>query len=277
MIGPHLTQTIVAQCLDECADLERDHGDGGLSHYYRERAAEIRRDAAEADRRTFVIPEGHEAVRDSNGRATGETRPVVPDDIRSAIPDRFLLDPPDGGDVPTVEGVKRMAARIAELERDLIDTRDMIQNHGHQSRGGIAPDWWQVSVNERRKRKKAEARDAGPYLIWSNQHRAWWRPNRQGYTTHLDAAGRYGRDEAIGIARGTRDGWTDRGRVPDEIAIREADVLEAASRAENQDAKNVGHGHVFPRPDGVRAKCGGPVICAECAADLARQTMAKAD
>lgn len=34
---------------------------------------------------------------------------------------------------------------------------------------------------------------------------------------------------------------------------------------------NFGHGHVYPRPDGARAKCGGPLICAECAKDQARK------
>lgn len=34
---------------------------------------------------------------------------------------------------------------------------------------------------------------------------------------------------------------------------------------------NVGHGHVFPRPDGGKAKCGGPSICSECASDAAAQ------
>lgn len=30
------------------------------------------------------------------------------------------------------------------------------------------------------------------------------------------------------------------------------------------DPRNQGHGHVFPRPDGIRAKCGGTEICLEC-------------
>jgi hypothetical protein len=32
-------------------------------------------------------------------------------------------------------------------------------------------------------------------------------------------------------------------------------------------AGNVGHGHVFPRPDGRVARCGGPGICRECSRD----------
>lgn len=34
---------------------------------------------------------------------------------------------------------------------------------------------------------------------------------------------------------------------------------------------NVGHGHVYPRPDGVRMRCGGPLMCTECALDEARK------
>lgn len=32
-----------------------------------------------------------------------------------------------------------------------------------------------------------------------------------------------------------------------------------------------GHGHVFPRSDGIRMRCGGPGMCAECRADKARK------
>lgn len=33
-----------------------------------------------------------------------------------------------------------------------------------------------------------------------------------------------------------------------------------------------GHGHVVPNPDGSRARCGGPGICAECSKELAQHT-----
>ena len=31
--------------------------------------------------------------------------------------------------------------------------------------------------------------------------------------------------------------------------------------------RNTGHGHVYERPDGVKARCGGPPICAHCSKD----------
>ena len=30
-----------------------------------------------------------------------------------------------------------------------------------------------------------------------------------------------------------------------------------------------GHGHVYPMPNGVKARCGGPKICSACAKDFA--------
>lgn len=45
------------------------------------------------------------------------------------------------------------------------------------------------------------------FLVWSNEHRMWWRPNHAGYTEFIDEAGRYGRSYAEEIvARATLDG-----------------------------------------------------------------------
>ena len=33
---------------------------------------------------------------------------------------------------------------------------------------------------------------------------------------------------------------------------------------------NTGHGHVWERPDGVKARCGGPGLCHECDLDYLR-------
>jgi len=39
----------------------------------------------------------------------------------------------------------------------------------------------------------------GDYVIWSFEHKAWWAPNRYGYTRLLDEAGRYTQAEADAI------------------------------------------------------------------------------
>ncbi|HHX6871499.1 TPA: hypothetical protein ACVGNE_000684 [Pseudomonas aeruginosa] len=46
--------------------------------------------------------------------------------------------------------------------------------------------------------------------------------------------------------------------------------------AVEQAGANVGHGHVFPRADGVKMRCGGPALCSECAADAYRARAALA-
>lgn len=36
---------------------------------------------------------------------------------------------------------------------------------------------------------------------------------------------------------------------------------------------NTGHGHVNPRNDGIVVHCGGPILCGECALELAQQKL----
>lgn len=63
------------------------------------------------------------------------------------------------------------------------------------------------------------------YLIWSHEHSAWWRPYSCGYTTHLDAAGRYSREDAIAICSTAHDGWRDTTTAPPELPVRLADAF----------------------------------------------------
>ncbi len=65
------------------------------------------------------------------------------------------------------------------------------------------------------------------YLIWSNEHKAWWRENSAGYTVHLEDAGRYSRGEAITICQSAHDGWRKE-KAPPEMPIPEADALQCA-------------------------------------------------
>ena len=37
------------------------------------------------------------------------------------------------------------------------------------------------------------------YLVWSNEHRGWWKPTRHGYTTRTDKAGHFSFEAAMDI------------------------------------------------------------------------------
>lgn len=47
-------------------------------------------------------------------------------------------------------------------------------------------------------------RDSRVWLVWSNEHGAWWGPNRAGYYIHLGLAGRYTFAEAPDICEHAR-------------------------------------------------------------------------
>jgi len=64
-----------------------------------------------------------------------------------------------------------------------------------------------------------EVRCGDKYLVWSNQHRAWWRPESRGYTTRVSRAGVYSKAQALRISFKGRDGWHEEERVPDELAV----------------------------------------------------------
>lgn len=61
------------------------------------------------------------------------------------------------------------------------------------------------------------------YLIWSNEHHAWWGPERSGYGRRIDDAGRYTRKEALAICRGARGGRRYN-RSPSEVPVLLADA-----------------------------------------------------
>ncbi len=70
----------------------------------------------------------------------------------------------------------------------------------------------------------AEEADGPPFLIWSNEHSAWWRANRAGYTIHLREAGWYSHADALSICAGARDGWRP-GTPPPELPVALADAI----------------------------------------------------
>lgn len=64
----------------------------------------------------------------------------------------------------------------------------------------------------------------------------------------------------------------EKGATPCQVEIaRRIDKLKALLLGDYRVNLNTGHGDVYPRPDGILSKCGGPSMCSECAKDLAKK------
>lgn len=61
--------------------------------------------------------------------------------------------------------------------------------------------------------------DGERYLIWSNEHRAWWKPNRYGYSTLTHEAGTYSKEEAEGIISRANIGQSHTKGMPNEVMV----------------------------------------------------------
>jgi hypothetical protein len=68
--------------------------------------------------------------------------------------------------------------------------------------------------------------DEKRYVIWSNEHQAWWRPNSHGYTRWIEDAGRYARDEAVSISN-SGDMSTPEGNRECETMLLAPEFMEA--------------------------------------------------
>lgn len=77
------------------------------------------------------------------------------------------------------------------------------------------------------------SRQPPAYLVWSNEHRAWWGAEQRGYTRVIERAGRYARDEAYAIAAKRGGGWQADSN-PAEIALPEADAIAQWRRRAGQ-------------------------------------------
>lgn len=71
------------------------------------------------------------------------------------------------------------------------------------------------------------------WLVWSNEHRAFWAPNRCGYTGLIEKAGRYTRTEAENICKSAnyRANSTIYEGTPPEICMPAPEALETVTRA----------------------------------------------
>jgi hypothetical protein len=76
---------------------------------------------------------------------------------------------------------------------------------------------------------KPPKRKDNSYLIWSNEHKAWWGPQRSGYVARVEDAGCYNYTAALEICFGAMAGR--QGREPlRELPVRLEDVAYMLKR-----------------------------------------------
>lgn len=64
------------------------------------------------------------------------------------------------------------------------------------------------------------------YLIWSNEHYAWWGPGERGYVKAVAEAGKYSRERAIEICKRAMPGTSNLLGHHPELPVRAADLWE---------------------------------------------------
>lgn len=70
--------------------------------------------------------------------------------------------------------------------------------------------------------------EPGIYLVWSNEHRGWWRQGSFGYSADMRKAGRFSREEALDICWKAIPSAAHIGLIS-EITVRLADMEEFLS------------------------------------------------
>lgn len=74
--------------------------------------------------------------------------------------------------------------------------------------------------------KAIDSTTDGRWLIWSNEHDAWWAPNERGYTRSRRGAGRYSYHRALEIVRRAN---CRNGDKPFEAMVEDVDDDEVAA------------------------------------------------
>lgn len=81
------------------------------------------------------------------------------------------------------------------------------------------------------------------YLIWSNEHNAWWEAGCVGYVDHTHFAGRFTREEALEICNAANSVWDTYKSicVPDELPIEESIAMGLVYKIRGKEYKGDEH------------------------------------
>ena len=69
------------------------------------------------------------------------------------------------------------------------------------------------------------------WLIWSNEHKAWWNANKRGYTFIIEEAGRYSFDDANLLCNEANE-YLQSDEMPNEIMSPSPELMDQINRNE---------------------------------------------
>ncbi len=69
------------------------------------------------------------------------------------------------------------------------------------------------------------------WLVWSNEHRAWWAPDHCDYVREVEHAGRYTFEEAMRIASARNGGLPGKDGNPGELIQPSPEWIELRAKA----------------------------------------------
>lgn len=72
--------------------------------------------------------------------------------------------------------------------------------------------------------------DSPLWLVWSNEHRAWWAAESKGYATHVCDAGRY----TLRVANRICDPRNVTKGVPDEVIVPSPELVERMMKVQGE-------------------------------------------
>ena len=123
----------------------------------------------------------------------------------------------------TESSVRDLTRQLMEVARQHI-AYSQVANFMYHLNDHLSAIAYAEEVNQKTKETQ-ETENMDKYYIWSNEHRAWWGPDRCGYSSGLLGAGVYTRGVAIMICRDAIPSAAHCGVIA-EIPVRCKDVEE---------------------------------------------------
>jgi hypothetical protein len=126
-----------------------------------------------------------------------------------------------------VNGITRLASALSASQAQVAKMREALEYVKESLEGRVGAEYVDrlddLKLIDAALATTANAAQADLWLVWSNEHGAWWGPNESGYYTDIRSAGRYTKEKAMECADSRSH---TKGKLPPEVIISERDAME---------------------------------------------------